>query len=128
MVKPSSRAGQRRNAIGWRTIRGRLGSISAESAAKAAIPAVAATRINFRLFVGRKANLLRTLNFQDSGYESLTLQNNLKAKVRDSGAGHGSPWRSEMKSYKPQSTRRITMGWCSRFLRPPFLHGPADQH
>ena len=54
MVKPSSRAGQRRSAISLRTICGRLGSISVVSATRPATPAVAAMRINFRLVVGRK--------------------------------------------------------------------------
>lgn len=56
MVKLSSRAGQRRSAISCRTIRGRLGSISVVSIARAPTPALAASRIKFRLVVGRRDN------------------------------------------------------------------------
>jgi hypothetical protein len=61
MVKPSNRAGQRRSAISWRTILGWLGSIKVVSAARAATPAVAATRINFRRVVRGKGNRFEPL-------------------------------------------------------------------
>src|ERR1700736_2654971 len=59
MVKPSSRAGQRRNAISLRTTRGRLGSMRVVSAARTATPALAARRTNFRLVTGKKDNRFR---------------------------------------------------------------------
>lgn len=61
MVKPSNRSGQRRSAISWRTILGWLGSIKVVSAARAATPAVTATRINFRRVVGGKGNRFEPL-------------------------------------------------------------------
>ena len=59
MVKPSSRLGQRRNAISLRMSRGRLGSISTESAAIAAIPAAATLLMNLRRLIAGKTNLSR---------------------------------------------------------------------
>src|ERR1035437_5378630 len=70
MVKPSSRAGQRRSAISLRTIRGRLGAMSAVSAARAATAAVAVRRINFRLVVGRRGNRFQALTLQDCAARS----------------------------------------------------------
>src|SRR5580658_3578088 len=82
MVKPSSRAGQRRRAISWRTIRGRFGSSSVVSAARAATPAVAARRINLRLVilvVERKGNRFRALTLLNCAARGLHFQHVLSA-------------------------------------------------
>jgi hypothetical protein len=60
MVKPSSRLGQRRNRISLRTSRGRLGSISVESAAMAATPTAAARLMNLRRLIGGNAKRSQT--------------------------------------------------------------------
>ena len=88
MVKPSSRAGQRRRAISWRTMRGRLGSSSTESAARAATPAAAARRINFRLVVGRliverRDNRFRALTLRVKRHAVSIFQHNAKPPTRD---------------------------------------------
>lgn len=82
MVNPSSRLGQRRNAISLRMSLGRLGSSKIESAAIAAAPAAAILLINFRRLVAAKAN--RSRAWRSRAYSApLLIQNNLKAGVTD---------------------------------------------
>src|SRR6202050_5904263 len=69
MVKPSSPAGQRRRAISWRRMRGRVGAMSVASAARTAAPAAAASWINFSP-VGKESNRLRAFTLRESGTRS----------------------------------------------------------
>src|SRR5579863_765071 len=77
MVKPSSGSGQRRKAISWRTMRGRLGSNRVVSMASAPTPVAAAARpMNFRLVMGKNGKRICGVTAR--------IQDNRRCRILDS--------------------------------------------